>query len=123
MEDTKICPRCRKEKTLEFFKYGLKSCDKCTDYSRQWKRSKAQEEEKLNPTTFCETCGMRIKLYRWEEHIRAKRHRTETLREEYKVKIAEANETERTPLRNEMNMKIREVLDTPYEILYKDITP
>ena len=119
MEDTKKCSMCKKEKTLEFFKYGFKLCDKCIDYKRQ----KAQEEERLRPTTFCETCGIRIKLHRWEEHIRAKPHRTQTLKEEYKGKIAEANKKEKEHLINEMYVKIKEILNTPYDILYKDITP
>ena len=119
MDNTKKCSKCKKAKTLEFFSYGFKLCDKCIEY----KRKKAEEEERLRPTTFCETCGMRIKLYRWEEHIRAKRHQTETLRKEYKVKIKEADETEKELLKNEMNIQIREILDTPYEILYKDINP
>ena len=95
MDNTKKCSKCKKTKTLEFFSYGLKSCDKCTDYNREYKKEKAKEEEQLNPTTVCKTCGMKIKLYRWEEHIRAKRHQTETLRKEYKVKTKEADETEK----------------------------
>ena len=117
------CIGCRRMKTIDFFKYGCMNCDKCMDYKREWNKKRAEEEERLRPTTVCEICNIKIKKHRWQEHIRAKPHRIEALRTEYKKQSATANDTDKDILLRQLNKDIKEVMATPYEILFKDLNP
>ena len=105
------CIGCKKEKTIEDFKYGCLNCDKCIAYKRAWNKKRSEENRLINPSTFCEICQRFSRDDRWEEHLNLKTHKLKVLLLEFEEEMASAKEEEKEQLQKEHDIRLKELTD------------
>ena len=82
-----MCTRCRNEKGMEEFVYGLKSCDACVDQKRDYRKRTVEKNKEYNKSyreankekVQCPLCGVEITKYKMKQHEATQGHKEKLL--------------------------------------------
>ena len=88
--DWKRCWKCQAHRSLDMFKEGNETCNRCLDRNKRWaeknrerekkKRVERKDEKKEYNKAYgmsqvdCLTCGCRVGKCKWGRHILSKKH-------------------------------------------------
>ena len=88
--DWNQCGKCEAHRSLDMFKEGNETCNRCLDRNKRWaeknrerekkKRDEQKEEKKecnqeyAMRETDCLTCGCRVRKCKWRRHILSNKH-------------------------------------------------
>ena len=90
--EKKSCIRCKKEKTIDEFDEGRKSCNKCLEHRRAYYKNVTTKDY-----IYCMVCDKRRDPMLWDDHFERQEHKEgliKQLENDYKRLVEEAPTSE-----------------------------